>query len=99
YKITVPADQTLRVVLDSSSANGSNELYIRYGDIPTGSEFDAAYSDPVASDQRVLIPSTQAGDYYVLVKARQGSSATAATVRADLLPLSITKDTPDHGGI
>jgi len=97
YKISVASGETLRVTLDSSAADGSNELYIRYGDIPTGYAFDAAYSNPVAADQQVVIPTTQAGDYYVLVRARQGGE-TPVTLRADLLPLAITKVTPDQGG-
>ncbi|UUZ69428.1 putative Ig domain-containing protein [Polaromonas sp. P2-4] len=97
YKVSVASGETLRITLDSSATDGSNELYIRYGDIPTGFAFDAAYSNPVAADQQVMIPTTQAGDYYVLVRARQGGE-TAVTLRADLLPLSITKVTPDQGG-
>ncbi|MFO1403439.1 MAG: CARDB domain-containing protein [Azonexus sp.] len=98
YKVSVAAGETLRVSLDAVAAEGSNELYVRYGDIPTGYAFDASYSNPVATDQEVMIPSTQAGDYYILVRARQGAANSPATLRADLLPLSITKITPDQGG-
>lgn len=97
FKVSVAAGQTLRVNLDSSASTGANELYIRYANIPTGFAFDAAYSNPVAPDQEVLIPSTQAGDYYILVKSRQ-SAESSVTLRADLLPLSITRITPDQGG-
>ncbi|MDZ4254036.1 MAG: CARDB domain-containing protein, partial [Sulfuritalea sp.] len=102
YKVSVAAGETLRATLDSSVEEGSNELYIRYGDIPTGYAFDAAYTTPVATDQQALIPSTQAGDYYILVRARPGTTgvttAVPITLRADLLPLSISKVTPDQGG-
>ncbi|HEX8961620.1 MAG TPA: CARDB domain-containing protein, partial [Rhodocyclaceae bacterium] len=97
YKLSVAAGETLRVLLDSSAESGSNEVYIRYGDIPTAYAYDAAYSNPVAADQEAVIPSTQAGDYYVLVRARQGAE-TPVTIRADLAPLSITQVTPDQGG-
>ena len=53
---------------------------------------------PLATDQQAIIPSTQAGDYYVLVRARQGSD-TPVTLRAELMPLAITKITPDQGGV
>ncbi|WP_346949757.1 putative Ig domain-containing protein, partial [Dyella sp.] len=98
YKVTVAAGQTLRVMLDAMAASGDNELYIRYGDIPTTYAYDAAYSNPSAADQQALIPSTLAGDYYILVRSRSGN-AVPATLRADLLPLSITKITPDNGGV
>ncbi|MGA8137346.1 MAG: CARDB domain-containing protein, partial [Pseudomonas gingeri] len=98
YKVSVAAGQTLRVLLDSTAAEGDNELYIRYGDIPTTYAYDAAYSDASAADQQALIASTQAGDYYILVRARSGD-ATPVNLRADLLPLSITRVTPDNGGV
>ena len=43
-----------------------------------GTAYDAAYSNPVSADQQVLIPSTQAGDYYVLVKSRQSARGQSA---------------------
>ncbi|MCP4925155.1 MAG: hypothetical protein GY916_04335, partial [Gammaproteobacteria bacterium] len=98
YKVSVAAGETLRVDLDSSDFDGANELYIRYGDIPTGFAFDASYSNPVSPDQQVLIPTTEAGDYYILVKSREGDTDTPVVIRADLLPLSITRITPDQGG-
>jgi subtilase family serine protease len=98
YKISVAAGETLRVSLDAAAAEGSNEIYLRYGDLPTGTVFDAAYSNPVAADQEALVPSTRAGDYYLLVRARQGVANSPISLRADLLPLSITRITPDHGG-
>ena len=98
YKVSVAAGETLRVSLDSTATKGANELFIRYGDIPTGFAFDASYTNPVSPDQEVLIPSTQAGDYYILVKSRQGQTDTPVTLRADLLPLAITSITPDQGG-
>ncbi|MDB5858608.1 MAG: hypothetical protein JWQ76_2297, partial [Ramlibacter sp.] len=98
YKLTVAAGETLRVSLDSSAAEGANEVYIRYGDIPTSYAYDAAYGNPVAADQQAVIPSTVAGDYYVLVRSRQTAANTPVAVRADLLPLMITGVTPDNGG-
>ena len=86
-------------MLDSSATSGANEVYVRWNDVPTGSLYDAAYSNPVAADQQVLIPTTKAGDYYVLVRSRQTAANTPVTLRADLLPLSITQVTPDQGGV
>jgi hypothetical protein len=90
YKVSVASGETLRVALDSSAEAGANEVFVRYGDIPTGAVFDAAYGNALATDQQVLIPTTKAGDYYVLVRSRQTANATPVTLRADLLPLAIT---------
>jgi hypothetical protein len=72
YKVSVASGETLRVTLDSAATEGTNEVFIRYGDIPTGVAFDAAYTNPSAADQEALLPSTQAGDYYIFVHSRQG---------------------------
>ena len=98
YKVSVAGGETLRVLLDSSKESGANEIYIRYGDVPTSYLFDASYTNPLSADQQAFIPSTQAGEYYVLVKSNQGSVDTPVTLRAELLPLAITKVTPDQGG-
>ena len=98
YKVSVAAGETLRVLLDSTTEQGANEIYIRYGDVPTSYLFDAAYTNPLSADQQAFISSTQAGDYYILVRSNQGAADTPVTLRADLLPLSITKVTPDQGG-
>ncbi|MBO3704008.1 MAG: hypothetical protein J5W83_15990, partial [Candidatus Accumulibacter sp.] len=98
YKVAVAAGETLRVSLTASADDGHNELYLRYGDVPSGYAFDAAYDRPLASDQEVWLPSTQAGDYYLLLRSRQAAANTPVTLRADLLPLSITRISPDQGG-
>jgi hypothetical protein len=98
YKVSVAAGETLRVLLDSSKEEGVNEIYIRYGDVPTSYQFDASYTNPLSADQQAFIPSTQAGVYYILIRSNQGAVDTPVTVRADLLPLAIIKVTPDQGG-
>jgi len=100
YKVTVGAGETLRVLLDSAAAAGANEVFVRYGDVPTGYAYDAAFTSAQNPDQMAIVPSTQAGDYYVLVRAREGSpTATPVTLRADLMPLAITAVTPSQGGV
>ena len=98
YRLTVAEGETLRLTLDSSAAAGANEIWLRWGDIPTGYAFDAAYDQPVSPDQQIVIPSTKAGDYYLLVRSRQQAAGTPVTLRAELLPLAITRVTPDQGG-
>ncbi|MCM8597201.1 MAG: putative Ig domain-containing protein, partial [Candidatus Accumulibacter sp.] len=96
YKLAVAGGETLRVRLEAAA--GSNELYLRYGEVPSGYAYDAAYGDPMAADQQALVASTRSGDYYVLLRGRQGPVNLPIRLRADLLPLSITRITPDHGG-
>ena len=97
YRVHVGVGETLRVSLDSMADKGANELYVRYQEVPTSQNYDAAYSQAISPDQEALIPYTKAGDYYILVKARQ-ANGDVTTLRAQTLPLSIRSITPDQGG-
>ncbi|MEJ6486264.1 Calx-beta domain-containing protein [Nostoc punctiforme UO1] len=46
-------------------------IYVRYGDVPTPAEFDYSFSQGLLEDQEIVIPSTQAGTYYILAAAPQ----------------------------
>jgi hypothetical protein len=99
YRIAVGANETLRVSLDSSADDAQNELYVRYDALPSGFAFDASSEDPIAADQRAFVPTTQAGDYYVLVQGRSGSRDNVPVrLLAEVLPFQITEVTPDQGG-
>ena len=98
YKVEVNQGETLRVRLDSSAAQGANELYIRYEAVPGTSQYDYAYTLANSPDQEVLIPTTQAGSYYILVKSSSSAKNTPVIIIAETLPLAISKVTPDQGG-
>jgi subtilase family serine protease len=66
YRIDVAAGETLQLSLDSQSTLAANELYIRYGDIPSRSQFDFGFTEAFSADQEIVVPTTQAGTYYVL---------------------------------
>ncbi|MGA2035934.1 MAG: CARDB domain-containing protein, partial [Thermoguttaceae bacterium] len=99
YQVSVAVGQTLRVDLTSSDPGASNEIYLRYGAVPTTSVYDAIYQGPLQANQYAVIPSTQAGTYYVLVIGQSELAAnTAVTLLAHVLPLEITDVEPDQGG-
>jgi hypothetical protein len=100
YRIAgVAGNETLRVRLDAADDDAANELYLRYGDVASGFAFDASSEDPIAADQRALVPTTIAGDYYVLVQGRSGSRADAPVrLVAEVLPFQITDVSEDQGG-
>ncbi|WP_167370367.1 CARDB domain-containing protein [Acinetobacter genomosp. 33YU] len=98
YKLQVGQSETLRVRLDSSALKGSTELYIRYEAVPSAGQYDYAYTIANSPDQELVVPTTQEGTYYILIKASNSPKDTAATILAETLPLSITKVTPDQGG-
>src|SRR5262249_30883517 len=99
YQVSAPLDQTLRVTARAGDDRAANELYVRFGAAPTSAVFDAASSAGLAPQQVAVIPATQPGVYYVLVRGHtEPGPDTPVTVLAELLPLVITDVHTDHGG-
>ena len=91
YRVDVPAGETLLLNFDSQSTAAANEIYIRYGDMPSRGQFDIGYSQPFSPDQEIIIPSTRGGTYYVLVYGDNVTSgAPSYSIVADTLEFSIT---------
>ncbi|MEO1187126.1 MAG: pre-peptidase C-terminal domain-containing protein, partial [Cyanobacteria bacterium J06636_27] len=68
YRVDVEAGETLRFTFDSLADKGFSELYVRYGDMPSQSEFDYGFED-ISADQQIIVPSTESGTYYILARA------------------------------
>ena len=99
FEVQVGLGQTLRVDLTSSDPAASNVLFLRYNAVPTGSEYDAAYQGALQANQYAIIPSTQEGEYLILVGGQSEASAnTPVTLVANVLPFEITDVQPDTGG-
>ncbi|MBI2875792.1 MAG: right-handed parallel beta-helix repeat-containing protein, partial [Candidatus Tectomicrobia bacterium] len=99
YRIDVGAEETLRLRLDSESENAANELYVRFGAMPSRSEFDFSFSEPFSPDQQVVIPATENGTYYILAYSASVSEGVADyTITATALPFSIDRIFSTQGG-
>ncbi|MBI3350329.1 MAG: putative Ig domain-containing protein, partial [Burkholderiales bacterium] len=99
YRVAVGANETLKIALDAADNLTSNELYVRYGDAASPSAFDFGALQVLSADPSTLVPTTQAGDYYVLIQGRPGSGAASpVTLTARTLPFSITDISQDQGG-
>ncbi len=99
YQINVAADETLRVKLTSDNDSSVNEIFLRHDVVPTSALYDATYQGQLSSDLTALIPSTEPGKYYLLVRGFAGSQTTSnVTLLAQLLPLVITEVHTDVGG-
>ncbi len=77
YQITVDGGQTLEFSLQSAAASGATELYVSRGAVPSRSQFDFG-SSALAPNQKIVVPTTQPGAYYVLAYAVAGAAATSA---------------------
>ena len=98
YRLEVPAGESLIVSLDSVSADAVNEMYLRFGQMPSRSQFDFAYGEAFSPDQEIVVPGTRGGTYYLLVYGNSVPEGPAGfTLAADLLHFSIRHVTPDHG--
>ena len=99
FQITVPHDQTLRVQLTTDAEDASNEIFLRYDAAPTVAAFDSAYEGGLDSELQAIIPTTQPGTYYVLIRGfSEPTDDTPVRLYADLLPMVITDINTDVGG-
>jgi len=98
YKVAVEAGKDLRIRLeqyDSVVQQGmSNRIYIAYNRVPTVQSYDIV-STTEGANPVALLPATQAGNYYILLRAEVPSAQMQQIrVRADALPFSIESITP-----
>ncbi|MEX2646227.1 MAG: CARDB domain-containing protein, partial [Gaiellaceae bacterium] len=98
FKVTVGPGETLSIALDAADDLSANELFVRYGDVPNGFAFDFGAQQVLSADPSTLVPSTQAGDYYVLIQGRSGNANSAVKLTARALPFSVTDVVRDQGG-
>lgn len=85
FRLEIPLyaqNQNLRVTVDGDSLGQYTEMYIKYGDVPTLSDFDQKHLYPYMQDQELLLEHLQAGTYYLMFK---GHTAHAAGQRATIL--------------
>lgn len=98
YRVDLPAGETARFTLDGAAAAAGTEVYVRYGAVPTRTSFDFAANEPFRPDQALTIPADRAGAYYVLVYRAALSGSPDYTLRADLVPFSLSGVSAAAGG-
>ena len=98
YKVTVDAGQTLSVGLAASDPQSTNELFVRYGDVATPSQYDFGAVQVLSASPSTLVPTTQAGDYYILIQGDSGTTDSPVTLTVMTLPFTISDITKDQGG-
>lgn len=97
YKIAPPTGSALRISVVSEFNNVSNELYIKYGEVPKLNNFDFADNDPLTANQAVTVPQTQDGFYYVLIRTRS-QLVQPVRITADTLAFQLGSVTPPRVG-
>jgi hypothetical protein len=103
YRVAIPDsldDETLLVTLKGDSTNSiSNQLFIKFEQIPTSSVYDAGFSNPFSANQEVIIPAVDSGSYYITAIWNGISNNTQSiSLKAEILPFAIRSVNTDHGG-
>ena len=98
YKVHTPSNETMRVTLDAAETTGYNELFTRFGEMPSRSRYDFAYSYPSSPDQQITVPETQDCYYYHLARAESAPSVPDYQIKAEVVPFGITSVAPARIG-
>lgn len=105
YKVNAPANETLRFTLDGNRDNKpqqpANELYARFGLLPSRSAYDFLFHRPYEPDQEIVVPDTQAGTYYSLARNAYlpaNAQTDPYSIKAEIVPFGITSVSPNRIG-
>jgi hypothetical protein len=84
----------LRVTLSAADDKSANEIFLRHDAVPSSAQFDATYTGPLSSDLTAIVPSTEPGVYYLLVRNFTApGTGVSSRLLAELLPWSSPKCT------
>ncbi len=102
FRLNIDEGRDLRLTLTSDVETAGNEIYVAYERPPSaGGDFDFSASEPFSADQQMVVPSTSAGTYYVLLLSRtvpEPGGTQNLSILAEALDFSITSITPAVGG-
>ena len=101
YKLEIPDSlngETMLVTLRSPSLITPNEIYIKYGDVPTRASFDYGYENGNSGYQEILIPVLTKGTYYILAYNNAASYPQNISLLAQKISYSIRSVNTNEGG-
>jgi hypothetical protein len=73
-------------------------LFVKFGDVPTRSTFDFGYTEALNADQKIIVPKTQAGTYYILAYGDSLSAETNFSLEARILQFDVIETNYGIGG-
>jgi hypothetical protein len=97
YKVDVAENMDLLIDITSTRTIGSNDIFVAFGKVPAPNEFEFTGLYKNKTDQRVLVPETKAGTYYILIKS-EISAHQNIEILAKTLPFSILSSNPETVG-
>lgn len=98
YRTNAPTNETLRFLLEGQLGS-SNELFARFGQIASPLAFDHSFTRPNEPNQEIVVPNTQAGDYFTRFVSRNSVPPLQnVIVKAEVIPFGITSVAPNRIG-
>ena len=96
YQLVVGAGETVNLALTSDNPTSIDNIYVRYGDLPTTGLFDNTSTNPAVADPTSVIPIPT---WNLLCAGHRNSVAGSEdySLTATALPFSISHITPDYG--
>lgn len=99
YRAEVGEGEDLRITLDCESEDAYTELYVCYGEIPDRIHYDFKHGTPFQPDQEIVVPGTEAGIYYILVRGDLVPDEPADyVIGTELLEFTMYSVSPHAGG-
>jgi hypothetical protein len=94
------AERNLLVQLKGDSLAGINQLYVKFGAVPTPADHDYAYSEPFSDEQRIMVRNMLPGYYYILVNGYKPNDNTPQEISllASVLSMEILDIEPREAG-
>ncbi len=97
YSLAVPPGQTLELDLHRGG-DAVTEMYLRHGLPPSRGAFDLLSEHPYQASQRIVVPFTESGTYYVLIHQRSGGDSVGYELTARALEFEVTAASPQQVG-
>ncbi len=102
YRIVIPDSlqgESLLISLEGDSINGINEMYARFGDMPTKAVYDFSHAEAFGGNQAILVASLKRGTYYLMLTGKTpATNAQQITVLARILQFEIRSVNASKGG-
>ncbi|MCA9049036.1 MAG: VCBS repeat-containing protein [Planctomycetaceae bacterium] len=108
FRVEVPNTRRLEITFDDSDDMGNVEVFVRYGELPTRSEYDyrgTGTREPwpgkvrYSFDHHVSIPVASPGTWYVMARNLASPLPGQFRVTADIIgDLALTDSSPDQYG-
>ncbi len=101
YKLVIPDSlegETVLISLRSYLPVTPNELYIKFGDIPSRSTFDYGYQSANNGNQDIVIPAASKGTYYILVYNNADANQYNISLLAQRISFSVISVHTNEGG-